>query len=135
MKDSLRPMDHGELRKFGMLMAAALALLGTIVSLRGCTIWPFILPFSLSFLLLGLFKPSLLSGIYKGWMKFAEMLGRISTTVILILFFFLAVAPVGIMAKIFGKEFLSIKPEQSVKSYWKRREYGEEDAEGLERQF
>lgn len=62
-------------------------------------------------------RKSLWRILYSYWMKFALALGKVSTAVLLTLFYVLAIGPVAIAFKLFGKDLLDRKAEHRT-SYW-----------------
>ena len=46
------------------------------------------------------------------------MLGFVVSHVILTLFFFLVITPVGLVARLLGKDFLSLKLDRETQTYW-----------------
>lgn len=54
---------------------------------------------------------------YFYWMKFAHLLGRVNTALLLTLFYLLILGPVAMVLKLFGKDLLDRKAEQRT-SYW-----------------
>lgn len=69
------------------------------------------------------------------WMKFAEVLGIISTTIILSIFFFLVMTPVGLLMRPFRKDPLDLAWKDGKKSMWIDREPVEATFERYEKQF
>ena len=57
---------------------------------------------------LGLVLPLSLKPIYLIWMVFAIILGWFMTRIILSLLFYLVISPIGLIARIFGKDFLRL---------------------------
>jgi hypothetical protein len=55
--------------------------------------------------------------------KIGEVLGFINTRIILALVFYLAITPLSILFKIFGKNTLDINIDPSSNSYWKEHDY------------
>ena len=51
-------------------------------------------------------------------MGFALILGSIMTRVILSVLFYLVITPIGLISKLSGKDFLDLKFDKSVSSYW-----------------
>ena len=68
-------------------------------------------------------------------MTLAFVLGFIMAHVILTLFFFLVVTPIGLLARLFGKDFLQRRLDKSASSYWIPREPKTTTAADYERQF
>jgi hypothetical protein len=69
------------------------------------------------------------------WMKFAEVLGLISTTIILSIFFFLILTPVGLVARLFRKDPLDLDWKRRRQTYWVDREPVEPTLERYEKQY
>jgi len=68
-------------------------------------------------------------------MTLALLLGWFTSRVILTILFYLVLTPIGFIAKIFGKKFLSLKIDDGAKSYWEKREVKSTDLTEYERQF
>jgi len=97
-------LNQSELRKFGFVTAGMLLLFFVVLipyiwNLE-MPIWPWVIASLLG--LFALVAPTLLRPIYKGWMKFAEILGWINTRLILGIVFYFLFVPVGIIARIFN---------------------------------
>lgn len=69
------------------------------------------------------------------WMKFAEVLGMITTTIILSLFFYLVMTPVGVVMRPFRKDPLDLKWKDGKKTTWVDRDPVEPTFERYEKQF
>jgi len=81
-------------------------------------IWSLIISFI--FLILGIFNSKLLSPLNKIWFKFGILLGRIISPIVMGIIFFIVVTPTAIILKIFKKDVLSLKKNNS-NSYWKKK--------------
>ncbi len=68
-------------------------------------------------------------------MSVAFVLGFVMAHVILTLFFFLVMTPIGLVARLSGKDFLSLKLDRTTKSYWMLRETKPKAPEEYERQY
>lgn len=55
--------------------------------------------------------------LYSYWMKFARLLGKVNTTLLLTLSYVLILGPVAMVLKLFGKDLLDRKAEHRA-SYW-----------------
>lgn len=107
-----------ELRKYGLVMASALAVLSAISLLRGSGVWKYTGSGGLLFIVTALLVPGILAPVEKVWMKFAEMLGFVMTRLLLTLVFILAVIPTGLIMRLLGKDPLRRKFEPGSSSYW-----------------
>src|ERR1051326_6586841 len=99
--------DERDLRKFGLMVGGAFVLLGLLFFLRHKSSYPFFIGAGAILIVLGATWPRALKFIYIGWMALAFTLGFIMSNVILTLFFFLLVTPIGLLSRLFGKDFLA----------------------------
>ena len=91
-----------ELRKFGLVMAAPLTLIGGVLLWRGRTTGMILLGLAGLFLLLAGVAPRALAPVERYWMAFAEKLGAVMTRVILTLTFYLVITPIGLLLRLMG---------------------------------
>jgi len=122
--EDIRNLKTGrrELRKFGLVVGGVFAAIGLLLLIRGKAAWPWFATPGLLLVALGGLIPAALKYIYIGWMAMAFALGFVVSHVILTLFFFLVITPVGLVARLLGKDFLRLKLDRNAKSYWMRRE-------------
>ena len=124
-----------ELRQFGITFAVVLGFLSFWFLWRGRDEGYVLLIISIVFLALGLFLPNLLKPLQKLWMTLAVLLGWLMTRVILIILFYLVVNPIGLLARLCGKDFLNKKFDSKADSYWIPREATTPDKKTYENQF
>lgn len=72
--------------------------------------------------------------IYKYWMKFARILGRIQTAIILSLIYFIGVGIISILSFLLRKDFLD-KALTDRQSFWRDRINKPPTLEDCKRQF
>lgn len=122
--DDLKQLKTGrkELRNFGLLVGGVFAVLGLLFWARHKPIFPYLLAPGVMLVALGVAAPRALKHVYIGWMSLALALGFIVSHVILTLFFFGVITPVGLMARLWGKDFLRRKLDRNAPSYWIKRE-------------
>ncbi len=77
--------------------------------------WSFII--SITFLILGILNSKLLSPLNKLWMKFGLFLGNIISPIVMGIIYFGVVTPTGLMMKLFRKDILKLKKNNS-ETYW-----------------
>jgi hypothetical protein len=130
----LRTSDH-DLRKFGLVVGGVFAALGLLFLWRHPGRSPYFLWPGGTLLLFGLVLPRALKWVYIAWMSVAFVLGFVMAHVILTLFFYLVMTPIGLVARWFGQDFLSLKLDRAAKSYWLPREKKARSPADYERQF
>lgn len=111
--------SNQDLRKFGLTMGAMIGVLfgGVLPWLFGFDfpLWPW--PVAACFALPGLVFPASLSRVFRGWMKFAGVLGWINTRILLGVVFMLVFAPVGLVMRLFGNDPMRRKRLPAAVSY------------------
>jgi len=110
--------SNKELRKFGITMAIAFAVIAGILWWREKEVWQTLAIIAGVFLVGGLIFPKLLFPIEWAWMKLAHYLGVVMTYVLVTLTFYLAITPMGLLIRLFGKDLLSRRFDRQAKSYW-----------------
>jgi hypothetical protein len=71
------------------------------------------------FLLITCLMPRVLQPVKNVWMKLGGPLHAVISPVLLCLFYFLGVVPIGLIMRMFGKDPLRLKPNS--KTYWVER--------------
>ena len=124
LKDELKelPLGARDLRRFGLLVGGVFALLALWFWYRDRSFWSWLLFPAVPLLLLGAVYPKSLRAVYLGWMMLALVLGLVVSTILLTIFFYLVITPMGLVARRAGKDFLSLKLDPAQASYWIRRE-------------
>lgn len=111
-------VNRRKLKKFGLTMFGALAVLAVLLLLRQRSAWPWLAGCSSLFLLSALVKPGILAPVEKVWMGFAGVLGFVMTNVLLTLVFFIGVMPTGLLMRLFGKDPIRKGFKKNSGSYW-----------------
>ena len=125
----------GDLRKFGLMVGAGFIFLGVLLLLRDRSSYVAFCGAGALLTAFGVIWPRALKYVYIAWMALAFTLGFVMSNVILTLFFFLLVTPIGLLSRLFGKDFLARKLDRHAASYWIPRPYETRTAESYERQF
>jgi hypothetical protein len=107
-----------ELRNFGFIMAAAFAVLASILLWRDKAAWPYLYAVAAFFLLAALIYPRSLAPIEWLWMKFARIMGVIMTHFVLGVAYYVVVAPIGIIMRIMRRDHLHRRFDRKAESYW-----------------
>lgn len=132
----LKPVkESAELRRFGLIMATVLALLGLLIITRGNGYSAWLIGLSFLLLLAGAGRPMILRPVYRAWMCVSSVLSWSSTRLILILLFYLVFVPIGFLAKLFGVKFLELRSELAADSYWINKCKVGHQRDRYERQF
>ena len=124
-----------EVKNFGFLFAGICFLATVYLFYIGSDRWTWPLTGMVFFLVTGLFGYPVLRPLYLAWMKFAYILGWLNTRLLLGMFFYLIITPIGLLLRILGKDLLDQKIDRSKKSYWKLREVKPFDPKHYERLF
>jgi len=119
MTGKIETLDAAGYRKFGLVTSAI------VVVLFGLAIpwmfsfnfprWPWIFAGVLTSW--ALLLPSTLQPVYIGWMKFGNIMNWINTRLILGIVFYGLVFPTGLIMRLFGKDPMKRKLDDSLASY------------------
>ncbi len=108
-----------ELRDFGLIVGAGLALIfGALFPWiwgNGYPLWPWVTGTVLAGM--GLVLPAHLAWPYRLWMKMAAILGWVNNRIILGVVFFAIIFPIGAVIKVFGRDPMKRKWDQSATTY------------------
>jgi hypothetical protein len=114
-------MDNKTLRQFGLTLGfGVVGLFGIILPLLAhhhFAAWPWWL--ALGPVVLALFRPAWLRVFYTPWMRLGHVLGWINTRIILGIFFFALITPIGVIMRLMGKDPMHRRYDKSVISYRK----------------
>jgi hypothetical protein len=137
IREDIKQLKTGppDLRKFGLLVGGVLAALGILYLLRHKADYPWFLVPGMVLLAFGAILPRALKYVYIAWMTLAIVLGFAMAHVILTLFFFLVITPLGLVARLFRKDFLNLKLDKQAATYWIRREQKLRTEANYEQQF
>lgn len=73
--------------------------------------------------------------VHVGWMTLAFALGWFNTRLLLGIFFYIILTPIGLLMRLFGKDLLDEKIDRSASTYWKKRDLGKFDPKHASRTF
>lgn len=127
--------DKSELKKFGITIGIILGVISGLLWWRGREFHYYFTILSFVFIFTGIFLPTLLKYIYKGWMTLAIVIGWCVTHIILGVLFYLILTPIGVISRLSGKHFLDLNPDNPGKSYWKYRKQKKSSRSDYEKQF
>ena len=125
VRQGLERLDHSkkELEKFGLSMAAILAILAAAIFFLGSkpqnAVW---LLGGILFFLCGKFMlAQILKPLRIFWIGFSLVLGYFMSRLLLGLVFYIIITPIRVIVQLIGKDILSTKLEYEKKSYWHAR--------------
>jgi len=110
------------LRKFGLLIGAILAVLGGLCLWKQNQYYSYLFILATGLIGSGVLYPLLLKPFYLIWMTIATILGWIMTRIILCIVFYFIVTPIGFFARLLGKQFLRLKIDANADSYWIKKD-------------
>ncbi len=110
-----------ELREFALTVGAVLAIFGAIAWWRHKSFYPFFVGGGLGLILAGFLIPGILKPLQKLWMALALVMGAVMSRVLLSIVFYLVITPLGLAARLAGKQFLDLKFKEVKPSYWIER--------------
>ncbi|WP_461453554.1 SxtJ family membrane protein [Mucilaginibacter sp.] len=106
-------------RKFGYTIAAALAVLSLFnIIIKHRTHWWGAFIISTILVQFATVKPLWLNPMRLIWDKIGHILGTINTYILLTVFYFLILSPLGMLMRLFGKDILKVKWVKNKNSYW-----------------
>ena len=114
----------GSDRTFGLVMAAALALVGAVNYHHSGRLWPWELVLAVLFSAAALLKASLLNPLNRLWMKLGLLLHRIVNPIVMGLLFYGTIWPTGLVMRMRGRDLLRLKREPTSDTYWIARAPG-----------
>jgi len=105
-------------RSFGLVFTAVFLLIA---------IWPLFyresprwwaVALATIFAIIATWKPALLAGLNRLWLKLGLLLGKIVSPIALGILFYGVVAPIGLVMRLTGKDPLRLKLDSGANSYW-----------------
>src|SRR5690349_4882438 len=113
--------SSAELRRFGLTVGGMFVLLGCLSRWRG-HVWPPVVMWAVGALLVvpGLIVPVALGPVRRAWMRFATVLGEVNSRVILGVFFFVVIAPVGFVLRKLVRDPLDRRLDDGKATNWIR---------------
>ena len=123
-------------REFGLIVGGAFVLFSAWWIYRGkfAAVSHIVLPTGALLILFALIFPRALKYPNRAWMALAEVLGFVSSRVILALVFFLIVTPIGFFKRLFGWDPLHRRVGPS-ESYWQPYSERQKDVRHYEKMF
>jgi len=129
------PRAPKDFRRFGFVVGGVLVGLGALALYREAGWGRWALGLGAALAVLAAVAPKLLRPLYFVWMTLAVLLGFVMTRVILSVFFFLVLTPVGLIMRLFGHDPLQRRIDRQAASYWIPKKYLIPDRSRLEKYF
>jgi hypothetical protein len=122
-------------RSFGFLVAAVLALIGGLDYWAGRERFVPWLAAAGVFLAVALAMPRLLLPLKRLWLKLGRILHVVTSPIIVGVLYLSSIVPVGLLARLFGADLLSMKRDAAAATYWIKRDPPGPAPDSLRKQF
>jgi hypothetical protein len=119
-------------RDFGLLIGGIILVICLYKYMAVKSINLYVIAFSLLLITVAFIKPRWLNQPRRYWEKFSYYLGVINTTLLLSVIYIMVFAPLGVLFKLTGRDFLERKFQKKKQTYWQERD---ERASSLNNQF
>jgi len=118
------PASPGSDRTFGLVMAAALAMVSLVNGWHHGRLWPWTSVAALLFAAAALLRPSSLRVLNSLWMKLGLLMHKVVNPVVMGLLFYGTILPTGLVMRLRGRDLLRLKREPKAETYWIARPPG-----------
>ena len=108
-------------RSFGLTVAVCLVIIGGLKLWRGTPLAAWWLVVAVAFLVVALPVPSALAPLNRLWLRLGLLLYKVVNPVVMGILFYLCVTPMGLVMRLFGKDFVRLKCDPEARSYWIER--------------
>jgi hypothetical protein len=122
-------------RSFGLLIG------GVCLALAALSYWarghlnPYWTSVGTVFLIVSLLMPRVLAPLKRLWIRLGHVLHVVVGPVVLGLSYMVAIVPVGLITRMFGKDLLAQRWDRSADTYWHKRPAGGPTPDSLRDQF
>ncbi|MDB9814910.1 SxtJ family membrane protein [Candidatus Pelagibacter sp.] len=108
----------GSVKSFGIVFFFVFIIIALYPLLNNheIRVWSLIIGFI--FLILGLINSPLLKPLNLIWFKFGFFLGKLIAPIVMGIVYFIVVFPTFLLLKLFKRNYLNIKYEKNMSSYW-----------------
>ena len=127
--------EKGDLRKFGITVGILLIIIPGFLLWKEKESFQIFLTIGIILIVFGTTIPFTLKPIYWVWMIIATILGWVMTRVILSILFYIIVTPIGLIARLLGKQFIELQWNKESSTYWNYRSGDTFEKEKYEKQF
>lgn len=126
---------EGSMHGFGLFLATLLAVIGLLPMLREAPPRWWALGTALLLALLALLLPEWIDPLRRLFVRLGELIGRVTTPLVLGIIFYGVLTPMGLLMRLAGKDPLRLKRDPGAESYWIERENREVAPASLREQF
>jgi len=114
-------LTPAEGRRFGLTVGGVFLALAAVSRWRGHDLAPVVLAaLGGTLVVAGAVIPAALAPVFRGWMALGLLLSRVTTPLFMGALYFLAIMPMGLVMRAFGRSPLRGRPKGS--SYWMKHE-------------
>lgn len=107
-----------EWRIFGIALGIILTAVATILLIKGKTLYLYFYGGGLFFILAALAVPIIVKPVFILFLYIAHVMGFVMTRVLLGILYYLVMTPIGLIARLFGKQFLPVRFSRGEAGYW-----------------
>jgi len=108
MDHEIQVLDRKELRKFAFTVGPAIAIIFGVALpyIFGLEFpkWPWVIAAIL--VLWGIVAPATLQPVYRGWMKFALLINKVTSPIVLGVVFVVLILPIGLLFRLVGRDLM-----------------------------
>jgi hypothetical protein len=122
-------------RSFGLLIAGVFFVLAGLSYWAHGRLYPYWGGAGAVFLAMSILVPRVLAPLKRLWIRLGHVLHVVVGPVVLGLSYVIAIIPVGLLTRMFGKDLLAERWDRSAQSYWHKRPAGGPAPESLRDQF
>ena len=127
--------EKSDLRKFGITIGIILLVISGFLFYKEKESFQIFLAIGITLFFTAITIPFILKPVYWIWMIFATILGWIMTRIILSILFYVILTPIGLILRLFGKQFIELRWDKSNDSYWNFSSNEHLKIENYEKQF
>lgn len=124
-----------EWRRFGIALGIILAGIATVLLIKGKSTYLYFYGGGLFFVLAGLAVPIIVKPVYILFLYIGHALGFVMTRVLLGILYYLVMTPIGLIARLFGKQFLASGFSRGEGGYWIETAGIDNEKENYKNQF
>jgi Saxitoxin biosynthesis operon protein SxtJ len=122
----------GSERSFGFVFAGVFLLIACYPLLSSEPVRWWSIAVTVAILVISLTAPNIFKIPNRLWFKFGMVLGAIVAPIVMALVYIATIAPMGLIARLLGKDLLKSKIDKSAPSYWLERT---EEMQPMKNQF